>query len=47
MSGGIGGVPPEQEDPRADQTWGTVPNLVEDAAQRHGANEALVDPTCA
>ena len=43
MSGGIGGAPPEQEDPRADQTWGTVPKLVEDAAQRHGANEALVD----
>jgi len=43
VSGGIGDAPPEQEDPRADLTWGTVPNLVEDAAQRHGAIEALVD----
>jgi len=43
VSGGIGGAPPEQEDPRADLTWGTMPNLVEDAAQRHGAIEALVD----
>ncbi len=43
MSGGIGGAPPEQEDPRADLTWGTVPRLVDDAAQRHGTIEALVD----
>ncbi len=43
MSGGIGGAPTEQEDPRADLTWGTVPRLVDDAAQRHGAIEALVD----
>ena len=43
MSGGIGGAPPEQEDPRADLIWGTVPNLVEDAAWRHGTIEALVD----
>jgi len=43
VSGGIGDAPPEQEDPRADLTWGTVPNLVEDAAQRHGPIEALVD----
>ncbi len=43
MSGGIGGAPPEQEDPRADLTWGTVPRLVEDAAHRHGTIEALVD----
>jgi len=43
VSGGIGGAPPEQEDPRADLTWGTVPTLVEDAAERHGAIEALVD----
>ncbi len=43
MSGGIGGAPPEQEDPRADLTWGTVPRLVDDAAQRHGATEALVE----
>ncbi len=44
MSGaGIGGAPPEQEDPRADVIWGTVPRLVEDGAVRHGATEALVD----
>ena len=42
-SSGIGGAPPEQEDPRADRIWGTVPRLVEDAALRHGALEALVD----
>ncbi len=40
---GVGGTPPEQEDPRADVIWGTVPRLVEDAAVRHGAAEALVD----
>ena len=40
---GIGGAPAEQEDPRADLIWGTVPRLVEDAAQRHGSTEALVD----
>ncbi|HTU38978.1 MAG TPA: FadD3 family acyl-CoA ligase [Acidimicrobiales bacterium] len=40
---GIGGAPPEQEDPRADVIWGTVPRLVDDAAQRHGPTEALVD----
>jgi len=43
VSGGIGGAPAEQEDPRADRIWGTVPRLVEDAAQRHGSAEALVD----
>ena len=43
MSGGIGGAPPEQEDPRADRIWGTVPRLVEAAALRHGDTEALVD----
>ena len=43
MSSGIGGAPPEQEDPRADRIWGTVPHLVEDAARRHGELEALVD----
>ena len=44
MSGeGIGGVPEDQEDPRADLIWGTVPRLVDDAARRHGATEALVD----
>ena len=43
MNGGIGGAPPDQEDPRADLTWGTVPRLVDDAAQRHGTIEALVD----
>jgi acyl-CoA synthetase (AMP-forming)/AMP-acid ligase II len=42
-SSGIGGAPPEQEDPRADHIWGTVPRLVEDAALRHGELEALVD----
>jgi acyl-CoA synthetase (AMP-forming)/AMP-acid ligase II len=31
------------EDPRADLRWGTIPRLVEDAAARHGAAEALVD----
>ena len=40
---GIGGAPAEQEDPRADLTWGTIPRLVEDIATRHGATEALVD----
>jgi len=43
VSGGIGGAPPEQEDPRADLTWGTVPRLVDDAAQRHAATEVLVE----
>jgi acyl-CoA synthetase (AMP-forming)/AMP-acid ligase II len=43
VSGGIGGAPPEQEDPRADLIWGTVPRLVEDAAVRHATTEALVD----
>ncbi len=42
-SAGIGGVPEDQEDPRADLIWGTVPRLVDDAALRHGAREALVD----
>ncbi len=40
---GIGGVPADQEDPRADLIWGTVPRLVEDAATRHDATEALVE----
>ena len=43
VSGGIGGAPADQEDPRADLIWGTVPRLVDDAARRHGATEALVD----
>jgi acyl-CoA synthetase (AMP-forming)/AMP-acid ligase II len=43
VSGGIGGAPADQEDPRADRIWGTVPRLVDDAAQRHGTIEALVD----
>jgi acyl-CoA synthetase (AMP-forming)/AMP-acid ligase II len=43
MSDGIGGAPAEQEDPRADLIWGTVPRLVEDAATRHASTEALVD----
>ncbi len=42
-STGIGGAPLEQEDPRADLIWGTVPRLVQDAAERHGAAEALVE----
>lgn len=37
----IGGI--DREDPRADEIWGTVPALVEDAARRHGEIEALVD----
>ncbi len=40
---GIGGAPANQEDPRADLIWGTVPRLVDDAALRHGGTEALVD----
>ena len=43
MSTGIGGAPADQEDPRADYIWGTVPRLVDDAARRHGRTEALVD----
>ncbi len=43
MSDGIGGAPADQEDPRADLTWGTVPRLVEDASVRHAAIEAVVD----
>ena len=39
---GIGGAPADQEDPRADLIWGTIPALVEDAARRHGPAEALV-----
>jgi HIP---CoA ligase len=40
---GIGGAPIDDEDPRADLTWGTIPTLVDDAAARHGETEALVD----
>jgi acyl-CoA synthetase (AMP-forming)/AMP-acid ligase II len=40
---GIGGASPEDEDPRADLTWGTIPNLVTQNSQRHPANEVLVD----
>jgi acyl-CoA synthetase (AMP-forming)/AMP-acid ligase II len=40
---GIGGAPAEDEDPRADLIWGTIPNLVTDAARRHGDRDALVD----
>jgi acyl-CoA synthetase (AMP-forming)/AMP-acid ligase II len=43
MSTGIGGAPIEDEDPRADLTWGTIPNLVADGAVRHGERLALVD----
>ena len=31
-------------DPRGDLQWGTIPNLVEDAAARFGEAEAVVDP---
>jgi acyl-CoA synthetase (AMP-forming)/AMP-acid ligase II len=40
---GIGGAAPEDEDPRADLTWGTIPNLVTQGSARHAANEVLVD----
>ena len=40
---GIGGASPEDEDPRADLTWGTIPNLVTQNSLRHAANEVLVD----
>jgi HIP---CoA ligase len=40
---GVGGAPEDQEDPRADLIWETVPRLVEDSAARHGPTEALVD----
>jgi acyl-CoA synthetase (AMP-forming)/AMP-acid ligase II len=40
---GIGGASPDDEDPRADLTWGTIPNLVTQNSQRHPANEVLVD----
>jgi acyl-CoA synthetase (AMP-forming)/AMP-acid ligase II len=43
VSEGIGGAAVDQEDPRADLIWGTVPRLVDDAAVRHGSTEALVD----
>ncbi|HEY6471461.1 MAG TPA: FadD3 family acyl-CoA ligase [Acidimicrobiales bacterium] len=43
MSDGIGGAPADQEDPRADLIWGTIPRLVEEAAVRHADTEALVD----
>ncbi len=33
----------DSTDPRGDLQWGTIPGLVEDAAARFGANEALVD----
>ena len=34
---------PEDEDPRADLTWGTIPTLVTLGSERHAANEVLVD----
>jgi acyl-CoA synthetase (AMP-forming)/AMP-acid ligase II len=40
---GIGGASPEDEDPRADLTWGTIPNLVTQGSGRHATNEVLVD----
>ena len=42
-TGGIAGTPVDQEDPRADLVWGTIPRLVEDVASRHSWIEALVD----
>ncbi|MGO9342508.1 MAG: FadD3 family acyl-CoA ligase [Acidimicrobiales bacterium] len=33
----------EGDDPRGDLKWGTIPGLVEDAAERFGEREALVD----
>ena len=40
---GIGGASPDDEDPRADLTWGTIPNLVTQGSGLHAANEVLVD----
>jgi acyl-CoA synthetase (AMP-forming)/AMP-acid ligase II len=40
---GIGGAPSGDEDPRADLTWGTIPDLVARGALEHGDIEALVD----
>jgi HIP---CoA ligase len=40
---GIGGAPAGDEDPRADLTWGTIPQAVTDGAVRFGSAEALVD----
>ncbi|HEY1830099.1 MAG TPA: FadD3 family acyl-CoA ligase [Acidimicrobiales bacterium] len=40
---GIGGVPLDQEDPRADLTWGTIGALVDQVAERFDAIEAVVD----
>jgi HIP---CoA ligase len=40
---GIGGAPSGDEDPRADLTWGSIPNLVALGALAHGDTEALVD----
>jgi acyl-CoA synthetase (AMP-forming)/AMP-acid ligase II len=42
-SSGIGGAPPEDEDPRADLIWGTIPNLVVQGSLRHPHNEAVID----
>jgi acyl-CoA synthetase (AMP-forming)/AMP-acid ligase II len=33
----------QEDDPRGDLRWGTIPGLVEDAAERFGDREALVD----
>jgi acyl-CoA synthetase (AMP-forming)/AMP-acid ligase II len=40
---GIGGAAPEDEDPRADLTWRTIPNLVTRGAPGHAGREAVVD----
>jgi acyl-CoA synthetase (AMP-forming)/AMP-acid ligase II len=43
---GTGGAPPlaeSEDDPRGDLKWRTIPGLVEDAAERFGDREALVD----
>ena len=40
---GIGGAPADQEDPRADLIWGTIPRAGRRRGARHGDTEALVD----
>jgi HIP---CoA ligase len=40
---GVSGDRTDVVDPRGDLQWGTIPALVEDAAARFGASEALVD----
>jgi HIP---CoA ligase len=40
---GLGGAPSQDEDPRADLTWGTIPNLVARNGAAHADRQALVD----